>query len=282
MNAVEYAEQHGLQRVGARPGPLTYLRQTWARRDFAFTLARSRIQARNQANRLGVVWEIIKPTLNALMYGFIFGILQGGKKPQDYPAYVVIGVFLFEFFSHSMSQGARSITGNRSLVQSLSFPRLTLPFSTIIEQLLTITPMIVVMYIYVLILGGTPKWSWFCIIPLMVLYTIFNMGVAMIFARLTVHLHDLTQLLPLITRVLFYTSGVLFSVDKIFAAHPWVVKIYDFHPVYQVLEIARGTILNDRGYNPEHWYFLAIWSVVVLVVGFLFFWQAEERYGREN
>lgn len=282
MNSVDYAEQHQLQRVGARPGPLTYLRQTWARRDFAFTLARSRIQARNQANRLGVVWEIIKPTLNALMYGFIFGILQGGKKPVDYPAYVVIGVFLFEFFSHSMAEGAKSITGNRALVQSLSFPRLTLPFATILQQLMTILPMMVVMYVYVLILGGTPKWTWLCIFPLLFLYTMFNTGIALICARLTVHLNDLTQLLPLITRILFYTSGVLFSVNKIFDSYPWVVKLYDFHPIYQVLEIARGTILDDRGYNPMHWWFLAAWSVVVLVIGFIFFWQAEERYGREN
>lgn len=281
MNAAEYAEQHGLQRVGARPGLWTYLQQTWGRRDFAYTLAKSRIQARNQANRLGVVWEIVKPTLNALMYGAIFGILQGGKQGPQYPAFVVIGVFLFEFFSSAMSEGAKSITSNRSLVQSLSFPRLTLPFSTIIQQLLTLAPMMVVMFIYVLLLGGAPQWSWLMIIPLLFLYTLFNTGVALICARLTVHLADLTQLLPLITRVLFYTSGVLFNVNTIFAAHPWVVKLFDFHPVYQVLELARAMILVGHPYNPMHWVYLSCFAVVVFVAGVIFFWQAEERYGRD-
>lgn len=283
MNAESLAAEYGLQRVGARPGLWTYLRQTWARRDFAYTLAKSRIQARNQANRLGILWEVLKPTLNAVMYGFIFGILQSGStRPDNYAAYVVIGVFLFEFFSNAMSQGAKSITGNRSLVQSLNFPRMTLPFSTILQQLMTLAPMLVVMFIYVLILGGKISWSWLLILPLVVLYTLFNCGVALVCARLTVHLNDLTQLLPLITRILFYTSGVLFSVDKIFKAHPWIVEVYNFHPIYQVLEIARGILLTDHFYNPQHWIYLSIWAVVAFVGGIIFFWQAEERYGREH
>lgn len=282
MTAAEYAQEHGLQRVGARPGPFAYLAQTWARRDFAFTLAKSRIKARNQANRLGMLWEILKPTINALMYGFIFGILQAGRRPPDFPAYVVVGVFLFEFFSHSMSQGAKSITGNRALVQSLNFPRMTLPISVIIQQLLTLGPMIVVMFLYVLVLGQTPKWSWFYIVPLVAVLTMLNTGVALICARLTVHLNDLTQLIPLVTRFFFFTSGVLFQVDRIFETWPWLVRVYDFHPIYQVLQIARGTILDGHAYDPSNWVGLCCWAVGLLVAGYFFFWQAEERYGREN
>ncbi len=85
MTAAEYAEQHNLHRVGARPGLVSYLKQAWARRDFAYELARSRIQASNQQNRLGMLWVVLRPTLNALMYGAIFGILQGGNKPADFP-----------------------------------------------------------------------------------------------------------------------------------------------------------------------------------------------------
>lgn len=281
MNAEQYAALFGLRRVGARPGLWAYVKQTWARRTFAYQLAKSRIKAANQANRLGVLWEVLKPTLNALMYGFIFGFLQsGGSKPHNYAAFVVIGVFLFEFFGNAMQQGAKSITGNRALVQSLSFPRMTLPFSTIIQQLLTLAPMVVVMFVYVLVLGETPRWSWLLIVPLLVLYAMFNMGVALVFARLTVHLNDLTQIIPFINRMFFFTSGVLFSVDRIFQAFPWIVKLYDFHPIYQVLEIARGIILSGHPYVWQHWISLGVWAVVMLVGGVIFFWQAEERYGR--
>ena len=93
MTAAEYAEQHNLHRVGARPSLVSYLKQAWARRDFAYELARSRIQATNQQNRLGMLWVVLRPTLNALMYGAIFGILQGGNKPADFP----VGTSKFQY-----------------------------------------------------------------------------------------------------------------------------------------------------------------------------------------
>lgn len=280
------AQQDGprtLHRVGARPHFFDYVRQAWARRDFAFEMAKSRIQATNQRNRLGMLWIIFKPTMNALMYGLIFGLLQGSSRPADFPIFVVIGVFLFEFFSSSMNQGAKAITSNQSLVQSLSFPRVTLPFSTVIEQFLSLMPMLLVMFIYCTILGAYPKPSWLLIIPLIAIFSVFNMGVALICARLTVHIRDLTHLLPIFTRILFYTSGVLFSVDRILNQWPWMIRVFDFHPVYQVLQIARGSILDSVAFPSLHaWLVVVVWSVAVAIFGIVFFWTAEERYGRDN
>jgi teichoic acid transport system permease protein len=48
------------------------------------------------------------------------------------------------------------------------------------------------------------------------------------------------------------------------------------------LEIARGAILDNRTFDPFHWIGFSCWSVFLLVAGFFFFWQAEERYGRDN
>ena len=282
MTVAEEADKFGLHRVGARPSLGDYLRQTWERREFIYELAKARVQKQNQQNRLGMIWVVLKPTMNAIMYGVIFGVLQGDKKGADFPVFVVIGVFLFEFFTSSMNGGAKSITGNSALVQSLSFPRLSLPVAQITQNLLTLMPMVVVMFIYSMILGTTPKWSWFGIIPVIALFSIFNMGVALICARITVHVRDFTQILPLISRMLMYTSGVLFSVDRILNHWPWLVTMFDFHPLYQTLQLARAMIMNNPEYDPKAWLVVIVWSVATLVVGLIYFWKAEERYGRAN
>ncbi|TJY67417.1 ABC transporter permease [Arthrobacter sp. CAU 1506] len=280
MSLAEYASENRLHRVGARPSLFRYLSEAWARRDFAVAMARGKIEASNQRNRLGMLWIFIKPTLNALMYGAIFGILQGANRPENFPMYVVIGVFLFEFFANSMNNGAKSITGNGALVQSLAFPRITLPVSTVIQQLMTLVPMLAVMFIYILILGAPISAEWLLIIPLVAIFTVFNLGVALITARMTVHVRDLTQLLPLVTRILFYTSGVLFAIDRILRSHPWAVTLFDFHPLHEILSIARGILMPGTDYDPMYWLYFSIWSVAVFVAGVLFFWVAEERYGR--
>ncbi|QIV88345.1 ABC transporter permease [Glutamicibacter mishrai] len=282
MAVAEEADKFGLDRVGARPSLGDYLRQTWERREFIYELAKARVQKQNQQNRLGMIWVVLKPTMNAIMYGVIFGVLQGDKKAADFPVFVVIGVFLFEFFTSSMNGGAKSITGNSALVQSLSFPRLSLPVAQITQNLLTLMPMVGVMFIYSMILGTTPKWSWFGIIPLIAIFSVFNMGVALICARITVHVRDFTQILPLISRMLFYTSGVLFSVDRILSHWPWLVTVFEFHPLYQTLQLARAMIMDNAEYDPMAWLVVTVWSVAILVVGLIYFWKAEERYGRAN
>lgn len=282
MTVAEEAEQYGLHRVGARPTLVNYLKETWQRREFIYELAKARVQSENQRNRLGMIWVVLKPTFNAVMYGLIFGILQGGRRGPDYPVFVVIGVFLFEFFSSSMTGGAKSITGNTSLVQSLAFPRLSLPVAQVTQHLMTMMPMVVVMFIYSTILGHYPKWAWFQIIPLLALYSVFNLGIALICARITVHIRDFTQILPLIGRVLFYTSGVLFSAERLLAQWPWMISVFNVHPIYQTVQLARGMIMNDFAVDPWAWWVVAGWAVGTLIVGLLYFWSAEERYGRAD
>ncbi len=287
MTVAEQAQAAGLRRVGARPPLGAYLAETWRRRDFAVTLARFRLQATFETNRLGAFWIVLQPTLNAAIYGLVFGVLQGGARPANYISFIVIGVFLFNFFSGSMINGAKSITGNRSLVQSLSFPRITLPLSAVIEQLISLAFTIIVMLVIVMI--ATPTWprlSWLLLVPLLALFTIFNTGIALICARLTTIISDFSQLLPYLSRILMYVSGVLWSASTLFKGHHKVQAVLQLHPILEGLDMARGILLGtgagEHPYPTMYWAYLSCWAVGFLLVGTLFFWVAEEEYGRVN
>ena len=79
------ARTWGLARVGARPPLLVYLRELWARRVFAVTLARFRIQSTVSDNRLGLGWVVLQPLLNAALYGAVFGsILSANTRPTNF------------------------------------------------------------------------------------------------------------------------------------------------------------------------------------------------------
>ena len=282
MSLAALAEDHGLHRVGARPPFFAYLKQAWQRRDFITAMAGYRLRADLEGNRLGVLWLLLQPVLNAIIYGIIFGVLQSSAtRGENYAARVVIGVFLWQFFAKSLTQGAKSITGNQSLVQSLAFPRLTLPVAEVIEQFLSLLPSMGLLVVILPFMGHPPTWSWLGMIPLLFLFTLFNTGVALIAARLTVHVQDLSQLLPYLSRILFYTSGVLFDVSKIFQAHPAVMRLYDFYPLYQVLQMARSSLMGGSSYDPMYWVYFSIWSVGLFTFGLVYFWVAEERYGRD-
>ncbi len=284
MSLADFAAQRGLKRVGARPPLNAYLVEVWHRRQFIYSLSKFRIEAENQRNRLGIGWVVLKPMLNAVVYGVVFGILQGDSKPENFVQFLIIGVFMYEFFSTSLAAGTKSITGNYALVQSLSFPRMVLPLSAITQRLLQFIPSVVIMLLLNMAMGEVPRFQWLLLLPLIALYYLFNVGVGLITARLTVHFRDLSQLIPFITRLFFYTSGIFFSIEKIFGSYPRIMRFFDFQPLHEFMSLARGILISTDEYkvDPMYWAYAAVWSVSIFVIGLSFFWVAEERYGRTD
>lgn len=283
MNLAAYAEQHGLGRVGARPPLGAYLRETWRRREFMWLLALYRVRADNQRNQLGLAWVVLRPIINAVVYGTVFGLIMGGSKPDRFIEFLIVGVFFFEFFSRTFTSGAKSITSNRALVQSLRFPRIVLPMARVLEELVLFMPTLAVLLIFVTVNGNTPQWHWLLLVPLVLLYAMFNVGLTLITSRLSVHLSDLSEILPFISRLLFFSTGIFFDLESRFEGNEVALRILDFQPLHELLTLARGLLLDGQYTveNPWYWMYFAVWSVVLLVVGIVFFWQAEERYGRD-
>jgi teichoic acid transport system permease protein len=276
----DLAQQFGLERVGKRPKLGSYLREVWKRRAFAWTLSTYRLLASTARNRLGIAWLVLVPALQITVYGLIFGLVLGDARPDNFLPFLVVGVVLFQFLAGSFSDGARSITSNSSLAKSLSFPRVLLPLSAMVSQWLKFSGLLALAVIALLFFGEFPRLSWLLIFGVVGLASLFALGIAMISARLTVHFNDLSQLIPFITRVAFYASGVFFSVERLTGSLPWLGFLEWANPVSVYLSLARAVMIT--GHPVESWMWLAggIWGLVTLVFGFFFFWSAEERYGR--
>jgi teichoic acid transport system permease protein len=161
---------------------------------------------------------------------------------------------------------------------------MSLPLALVVQRLLQFVPMVVIMILMVMAFGTMPHWEWVLLIPLIALFTVFNAGLTLITARLTVHFRDLTQLLPFISRFFFYTSGTFFSVEKRFNGNETILKIADAQPIHEFMELARSVMLTGPDYviKPEYWLYATAWSILTLIVGTVYFWAAEERYGRTD
>jgi teichoic acid transport system permease protein len=295
MTTAEDAARAGLTRVGGRPPLREYVSEVWHRRTFIFSMARFKIESDNQQNSLGMLWVILKPLLNALVYGAIFGFLIAGQKPPHFVEFLIIGVFVFEFFAQSWTAGGRAITNNSNLVQSLAFPRMVLPLAAVTQQFLKFMPTVAIMLVFLLVSGNAPDFHWLLIVPLFALFFFFNCGLALITARLSVHWRDLNNFLPFVVRFFFYTTGIFFSIEDRFgpqpptptdpdgsAGYPWLVTLTDYQPIHEFLSIARSSLLQGPGYgvDPMYWLYATVWTIAIFTFGVWFFWRAEERYGR--
>jgi teichoic acid transport system permease protein len=279
FDPVALASAAGLTKVGTRPKLWHYLKDFAQRRAFALTLARFNLQASTAKSSLGAAWHVVVPALQIGVYGAIFGILLSSARPANFVPYLITGIVLFQFISGCFTDGAKSITSNASLVRSLDFPRILLPFSAVVSNILRVVPLIGLMLIGIMLFGELPNWSWLLFIPDFLLMVLFASGASMIAARMTVHLEDLNQLLPFITRILFYTSGIFWNIDNMIHIG-WLKEILHNNPIHLFLVIARSALVSGYSATATDWIVAAAWAFGAILFGTVFFWLAEEKYGR--
>jgi teichoic acid transport system permease protein len=290
----EFAARHGLNRRAARPPLTRYIAELWQRRTFIWNFATAKSMSMYTASRLGQVWQVLTPLLNAGVYYLVFGLLLGTNKGiTNYPAFLITGVFVFTFTQRSLTAGAKSIANNLSLIRALHFPRAALPFAHVIVELQQLLISMVVLLVLVVVTGEPVTWSFLLLVPALALQLVFNMGISLAIARLGGFVRDIQQLLPFMTRTWLYMSGVFFLVPQksqtlIDNGWGWVAGILEANPGAVYIELVRTALLDTyhsdiRPYdvNTAHlWLYAVVWAVVAFIGGFWYFYRAEERYGR--
>ncbi|MFD7816779.1 ABC transporter permease [Streptomyces sp. NPDC059785] len=287
LSAGELAAKYGLAVSGARPGLAEYVRQLWGRRHFILAFSQAKLTAQYSQAKLGQLWQVATPLLNALVYFLIFGLIlkaNRGMNREIYIPFLVTGVFVFTFTQSSVMAGVRAISGNLGLVRALHFPRAALPVSFSLQQLQQLLFSMIVLFLVAIGFGSYPGLSWLLIVPVLALQFLFNTGLAMIMARLGAKTPDLAQLMPFVMRTWMYASGVMFSIPIMLEDKPaWIADILQWNPAAIYMDLMRFALIDGYGSGnlpPHVWAVAGGWAVLVAVGGFVYFWKAEERYGR--
>ncbi|MEU4996800.1 ABC transporter permease [Streptomyces sp. NPDC021622] len=283
----ELAARHGLTVSGARPTLPAYVRQLWQRRHFITAFATAKLTAQYSQAKLGQVWQVMTPLLNAAVYYFIFGVLMDTKHDvDDYVPFLVTGVFIFTFTQSSVMAGTKAISGSIGLVRALHFPRAALPISYCLQQLQQLLFSMAALVVILLCFGVPPTASWLLVIPALILQFTFNTGLALVMARLGSKTPDIAQLMPFVLRTWMYASGVMWSIDAVLKGKdlPHFVKVLlECNPAAVYIDLMRFALIDtfQREQLPQHvWAWAIGWALLAGVGGFIYFWKAEETYGR--
>jgi teichoic acid transport system permease protein len=285
LGAAELAARHGLKVSGARLPLGPYVRQLWGRRHFITAFSTARVSAQYTQARLGQLWQVMTPLLNAAVYYLIFGLLLGTSRGiDDFIPYLVTGVFVFTYTQSTVLAGVRAVAGNLGLVRALHFPRASMPIAVTMMQLQQLLMSMGVLLAIVLMTGEVPQASWLLAIPALLLQSVFNLGLALVMARLGSKMEDLAQLMPFILRTWMYMSGVMYNMAAKLTDAPHLVTLgLELNPAAVYIDLMRFALIDSftAAQLPHHVWIIAVcWAVFFGVGGFVYFWQAEERYGR--
>jgi teichoic acid transport system permease protein len=242
----EFAVQHGLRQAAERPPVGPYIRSLWQRRHFIMAFATAKNIAMYTEARLGQLWQVLTPLLNAGVYFLVFGLLLHiNRGIPNYLGFLVTGVFVFNFTSRSFITTSTVITESLPLIRALRFPRAALPLAYVIIELEQMLLSMVVLAVILLLTGEPITWYWLLAIPVLLLQTIFNIGCGLACARLGANVNDFSQLLPFLTRTWLYLSGVLFQISTLDVARKYVALL-QLNPAAIYITLMRQALLATQ------------------------------------
>lgn len=269
-----------LQPLLLKPTVFGYVQQLYNRRFFIVADAKGKAFRTTRDYAFWRIWLVLLPIFDILIYAFIFGfILKTSRGVESFLSFLVIGVIFFGFIAQFLSSAIGVIQVNKNLIDSFNFPRAAVVFSHLLRYFLDdLIPATIAVTGAVLLKDTfSLHWSVLLVIPLYLLLHLFGLGLMLIVARLTAFRPEVKVLVNLFGRAWFFLSGVFFSIER-FVDHEVVQHMMMANPAYKFLTALRSCVVYDTVPSWSLWGDLIAWSVGLFIVGFIFFWQAEEKY----
>lgn len=285
----ELARRHGLSAAGRLPSLPAYTRQLWSYRHFIASYANAKVMSALGKTRLGMVWQVLTPLINAAVYYVIFGlVLSTARGVDNFVPYLCTGVFIFQFTQSVVQAGIQAISGNLGLIRALHFPRASLPLAITMVEVRNMLASMAVLMIIVVGFGEAITWQWLLVVPIFLLQSVFNAGLAMAAARLGSKVADFKQLVPFIMRIWLYGSAVLYPVTKFsendfLHSHKWLLYLVEANPLLVFIDLMRHALMEDvplAASAPVLWLEAVAWTVAIGLGGYVYFWRGEKGYGR--
>ena len=262
-----------------------YLRRTWQHREFAMELARSTLRANNAATTLGQVWQMLNPILMAGVYYLVWGVLLGrtGNAELDtypiftesYLTFLVGGIFVINFTIRSTLAGAKSVVKAGGLLFNSNFPRIVFPLSSVLTEFYTYLPMLGAYFMFHVVSGFPIPWTVLLLPWLLVTQSFFSLGVVLFFSTVTVYFRDTSNILPHLTRILFFLSPVLWVPEEARQRIPALAL--ELNPMVPFLhfwnEVVNGVVPDAMTFATT-----AGWAVLAMVVGGIMFLRNEHDF----
>jgi lipopolysaccharide transport system permease protein len=252
------------------------VRELWEYRELLFFLVWRDVKVRYKQTFLGASWALLQPLLTMVVFALIFG--RWLKVPSDlvpYPLFVIGGLLPWTYFSSSLLLSSQSVVQNANLVSKVYFPRLVIPFATVLVPVVDFLIGFVLLVGMFLYYGMHPHWhafvSWVFI--LMALTTALGAGLWL--SALNVRYRDVPYLLPFLTQLWLYSSPVIYPVTIVPERLRWVLAL---NPMTGVIEGFRWTVFG-RGV-PQYGVYAtsAGMALLLLLTGLVYFRRVERRF----
>ncbi len=257
------------------------VKNIWKYRDLIKLFVRRSFVSSYKQTVLGPAWAIINPLCTTVIYTIIFGNLAG-LAPGGVPSFLffMAGNVTWGYFANCLNATSGTFTGNAGIFGKVYFPRLVMPITTVISNLISFAIQYVFFlgfWVYFFITTDSLKPNLFILMtPLLLVHmALMGLGIGIICSSLTTKYRDLTMLIGFGVQLWMYLSPVTYDYQII--SDKWHA-LYMCNPMAPIINTMRYAYLGIGEF--ELGYYLLSWAVtlVVLFFGVLLFSRVEKTF----
>jgi lipopolysaccharide transport system permease protein len=257
------------------------LRELWRARELIMLFVWRDFVSVYKQTILGPLWYVIQPVLTTVVFTVIFGNIA--KLPTDgLPPFLfyMAGNTVWGYFSACLVSTSNTFTGNAGMFGKVYFPRMSIPISVVISQLISFAirlGMFLLFLVYFILSGSGihPTW-WILILPvLMLIMALLGLGVGIIVSSLTTKYRDLQQLVGFGVQLLMYGTPVIYPLSTIQGIWRWMILA---NPMTPIVEVFRLAFLGVSAIAPISLLYSAGFAVVVFLIGVLIFNHVQNNF----
>ena len=238
-------------------------------------LVKKGVKLKYRRSYLGILWTLLEPLMTMIVLSVVFGTLFGNKDPH-FPVYILCGRLMYSFFSSATNGAMKAIRTNAGMIKKVYVPKYIYVLSTVISNFVTFLISLVVLVGVGAVLHVQPTiYVVQAIVPLFILL-IMTTGISMILATLNVFFRDIEYIWSVFTMLIMYASAIFYQPDRVInTGNGW---IFGVNPVYMCISNFREAVLYGTPLDAHYCITSAVISVVLLIVGILFFNKKQDEF----
>ena len=257
------------------------LKELWAYRDLIVLFVRRDFVAQYKQTILGPLWFFIQPLISTIFFTIVFAkvakISTAGLPPI---IFYLSGTIAWNYFSTTLLKTSDTFTSNASIFGKVYFPRLTVPISIVISNLIQFGIqflLLAVVMIYYSFNGFDFKFDMtLVLIPFMLIVLAgMGLGFGIIISSLTTKYRDLKQLVSFGVQLWMYITPVIFPLSSIEGKYKIFFLI---NPLTGIVETFRTILLGIGQINYINLGYSTIFMLVLLIIGTVLFNRIERNF----
>jgi len=237
----------------------------WAYRGFVLGSVKREFQSKYRNSLFGAAWTILNPLAMIVVYTVIFSQVMRAKLPGvestfGYSIYLCAGILTWGLFAEITTRSQNIFLENANLLKKLSFPRLCLPVTVVINAIVNFAIVFGLFTGFLLLTGNFPGFAYLALVPIIALLVLFAIGLGVLLGVLNVFFRDVGQFFGIFVTFWFWLTPIVYPITILPESGQ---HLMGYNPMTPVLGAVQGILVQGAWPN---WTSLAYPFVLALAL----------------